>query len=47
MTPDRQELIELLRHLVASSDANDGEALMNCIENARELLEREDEGAAA
>jgi hypothetical protein len=37
---DETELLELLHDIVAASDSNNGETLMNCIESARELLDR-------
>lgn len=33
------EILELLKDMVAASDANDGGALLNCIEAAREMLD--------
>lgn len=35
-----EDAIEILRSVVASSDANDGESLMNAVESAREFLEQ-------
>jgi hypothetical protein len=36
------EALELLRDIVAASDSNNRESLMNCIEEARELVAEED-----
>ncbi len=33
-----EQLYELLTDIIAASDSNNGESLMNCIELARELL---------
>jgi hypothetical protein len=35
---DAAAMMELLRDMVAASDANDGERLLNCLEFARELI---------
>ena len=35
--PTREELLEALRNIVASSEANDGDSLMNAIEDAKRL----------
>ena len=37
-----EDIIELLRDIVAAFDSNNGESLMNCIESARELLNKLD-----
>jgi hypothetical protein len=42
MTKLETELLELLHDIVAASDSNNGETLMNCIESARELLDKQD-----
>jgi len=35
---DASAMLELLRDMVAASDANDGERLLNCLAYARELI---------